>query len=381
MKNKNWIYPLINILLYAVGFPVLFIICLVKSIEWNSYGMYGASSFAPLIAVIILWALTAGIQALVYFRNKKKGKTGFSLAVKLIAVPIALIVGLFGIIDIAMPPLLDDATSGTILYEDVVNDWGDMHNKLSARVEEFKRKNNLDKSVKFSDKEFQDIFAPMFKSMDEAYNAFDPLAIEIALDQPDLIEAILNGNMPIQLAATLILSTASGNNNNHNIDNLTDLLLLNLSGIMEVVNDITANGLKTDSESINGYLNSVLVTKQTEYKDGYIKWNIFNILGSNILLADIDPNAQIDVYDEYGYSVVGTAGAALGYQDMSWLNGLPMMFFIPLMSVRDILYIFTIILGLTALMQYFVADGYAKKNQKEFSMYMLERKNKEVTAS
>lgn len=377
MSDKKWLYPLINILLYAIGFPVLFIIALVKSIEWNSYGMYGASAFAPLIAVIILAAIVLGVQALVYNLCIKKGKTGRTLLVKMAIIPLAVIVGIFGILDVAMPPLLKDATSNTILYQDVVYDYQGMHEKLYERVELFKEKNGMDKSVKFTDKEFHDVFDPLFKSMDQAYHAFDPLAIEIALDKPDMLAAISSGDFPIELAATLLLTTSFEENaNNHNLT-LKEIIDMNLDTIIKTVGSVLGDAMSgdldlSDTAQLNKIVNSILVYKEF---DG-IRWNIFNILGSNMLFADIDPNAEIVkvIYDEYGYED-GTEymGAALGYQDMSWLNGIPMMFFIPLMSVREIFYIFAAILVLCVVVQYFVADAYAKKFNCPFSFIMLKR--------
>jgi len=370
MSDKKWIYPAVNILLYAVGFPVLFVIALVKSLEWNSYGMYGASSFAPLIAVIILAVLVLGIQALVVFLSKKKGKVGTSLKVKMMAIPVAVIVGLFGIIDIAMPSLLKDATSNTILYEDVVNDYQGMHEKLVDRVESFKKKNNLADSVTYESKEFQDIFKPLFASQDKAYKAFDPLAIEMALAEPDLVGAILNGNFPIQVAVTLMLKTTNvPNENNHNAT-FDEIIAYNLSNIMAAVKELTAGG-ELDSAKLNEVVNKVLVYKEF---DG-IRWNIFQILGSNMIAPEIDPNGNIVqyTYDANG-KVTGEkqVGACLGYQDMSWLNGIPQMFFIPLMSVREIFYIFAALIALTSVVQIMVADAYKQKfNNANFTLFCL----------
>ena len=142
--NKKILYPAINIFLSCALFLILFIIALVKSVEWNSYGMYGVSSFAPLFAVIIIAALVIGIQTAVFMSCKKKGKVGESLALKMMIIPIAVIVGIFGILDIAMPPILKNSTSNTILYEDVVNDWEGQHKALYDRVELFKEKNGMD---------------------------------------------------------------------------------------------------------------------------------------------------------------------------------------------------------------------------------------------
>jgi len=373
MTEKKWLYPLINIALYAVGFPILFIISLVKSIEWNKCGMYGASSFTPLIAVIILAAIVLGVQALVYNLCIKKGKNGKSLMLKMACIPLAVIVGLFGILDIAMPPLLEDATSNTILYEDVVYDYQGVHEKLAERVELFKEKNNLDASVKYTDDEFQNIFKPLFASMDKAYNSFDPLAIEIALDKPDMMAAIESGDFPIELAATLLLKTSTKlNEYDHNLS-VDEILSKNLPDILSVVMSALNDGLDlSDTAKLNEIVNSVLVYK--EY-DG-IRWNIFNILGSNMLFADIDPNAEIVRYnyDDFGdVESTETVGAALGYQDMAWLNGIPLMFFIPLMSMRTVFYVFAALLTLFAIVQYMVAEARAKKFNAPFSWLALTR--------
>lgn len=367
MKDKKWIYPLINILLYAVGFPILFIISLVKSLEWNSYGMYGASAFAPLIAVVVIAVIVLGVQALVYNLCKKKGKVGKSLMLKMACIPLAVIVGIFGLLDIAMPSLLQDATSNTILYEDVVYDYQGMHDKIYERVEAFKQKNGLDESVNFQDDEFQNIFKPLFASMDEAYNAYDPLAIEIALDKPDMLSAVMSGDFPIELVATLLLKTSSEPNSyDHNLE-LNEIISYNLTTIIKAVGGALDGGFDlSDTAKLNDIINTVLVYK--EY-DG-IRWNIFNILGSNMLFPEIDPNAQIVryTYDEFGDVESETVvGAALGYQDMAWLNGIPLMFFIPLMSMRLIMYAFAGILVLTAIVQYAVAGEYFKKSELPFS--------------
>lgn len=372
MTDKKWLYLGINILLYAIGFPILFIVSLLKSIEWNSYGMYGASAFAPLIAVIVIALIVLGVQALVYNLCVKKGKTGKSLMLKLACIPLAVIVGIMGLLDIAMPPLLQSATSNTILYEDVVFYAQGTHEKLYERVELFKQKNGLDASVKYQDKEFQDIFKSMYKSMDDAYHAFDPLAIEIALDQPDMLGAIMRGDFPIELAATLLLKTSNTpNENDHNLT-VMEILNKNLTTLMGAVGSAMEGGLDlSDTAKLNELINSVLVYKEF---DG-IRWNIFNILGSNMLFADVDPNAEIVkyTYDEYGdVEDEVVLGACLGYQDMAWLDGIPLMFFIPLMSMREIFYIFAALLVLCAIVQYMVAEAYSQKFQKPFSFILFE---------
>lgn len=369
--NKKILYPAINIFLSCALFLVLFIIALVKSIDWNSYGMYGVSSFAPLFAVIIIAALVIGIQTAVFMSCKKKGKVGESLALKMMIVPIAVIVGIFGIMDIAMPPILKNSTSNTILYEDVVNDWEGQHKAIYDRVELFKEKNGLDKSVKYTDEEFQKVFRPLFESMDKAYKGFNPLAIEMALDSEDMIGAILNGNFPIEVAATLLLKTSDIENGFNQNLTIKEILEMNISKVISALLPLVVGGFEDiDNAKINEIINDILYS-QTQPTDGaepaYIEWNIFNILGSNMLFPEIDPNAHI--VDIYGNDM----GACLGYQDMAWLDGIPLMFFIPLMSVRNIFYLFAALLGIAAAAQIFVARDYSKKYGTEFSFFMLKK--------
>ncbi len=369
--NKKILYPAINIFLSCALFLILFIIALVKSVEWNSYGMYGVSSFAPLFAVIIIAALVIGIQTAVFMSCKKKGKVGESLAIKMMIVPIAVIVGIFGIMDIAMPPLLKDATSNTILYEDVVNDWEGQHQALYDRVELFKEKNGMDESVKYTDEEFQKVFRPLFESMDKAYKGFNPLAIEMALDSDDMIGAILNGNFPIEVAATLLLKTSDIENGFNQNLTLEEILEMNISKVISALLPLINGGFENiDNAKINEIINEILYS-QIQPTDGadpaYIGWNIFNILGSNMLFPEIDPNAHI--VDIYGNDM----GACLGYQDMAWLDGIPLMFFMPLMSVRNILYLFAALLGIAAAAQIFVARDYSKTYGTEFSFFMLKK--------
>ncbi|MEG1609305.1 MAG: hypothetical protein RR348_05500, partial [Clostridia bacterium] len=368
-------------------------VTLAESIKWNSYGMYGVSSFAPFLIVLFLMIVCGLIQfAIMHMAKKKGGKSAKGLMVKMVAVPVVAIVGLFGILDIALPPILDKATSSTILYEDVVQDANGQHEKLMACVESFKKKNNLDASVKYTDNEFQNIFKPLFKSMDQAYKAFDPLAIAMALDQPDLLGAITSGKVPINILITLLLETnfdpiGNPNGNNHNIpmdeDFLMTILNLNLDKILDAIAPLLAGEADlTDPAALNEIINKILVTKNISDGNGnFIKWNIFNILGSNMLAPSIDPNAKIVSYHQSASGkdvVTAEMGACLGYQDMAWLDGIPMMFFLPLMAVRNIIYLFAAIIALTMIMQFVLADMYQKKFGEPLTFFKKKDKDKDA---
>ncbi len=141
------------------------------------------------------------------------------------------------------------------------------------------------------------------------------------------------------LANMLLLKTSAiknGNDHNLSIDKIIDM---NLNSVIMALLPLVSGDGPIDNAKINDVINSVLVYKEF---DG-IRWNIFNILGNNMLFPDIDPNAEI-VQTVNGQKTV--IGASLGYQDMAWLDGIPMMFFIPLMSMRVVLYVFAALLAL-----------------------------------
>lgn len=384
------LYPVASIFLTVAVFLVLFIVTLVNSVQWNAEGMYGASSFAPFIATIVFGVLIFGIQALVIASCKKKGKADrSSLGVKLMIIPIAIIVGIFGILDIAMPPILDDATSGTIKYEDVIDDWQGTHDAIKSKVELFKEKNKdlLGENwqdVKYTDQEFQDLFRPLFESMDQAYKAFNPLAIEMALDSDDMLGAVTSGNLPLGVLVTLLLPTSDDitvPNNGITIEEALDLNWDELSSaIMNRIKDLVGviNGGEFDVAIINDILNDVLLTYTFNYnyngKNYTFSWNVFNILGENMLFPDIDPNEDMKNLADLQDGKAQVFASALGYQDMAWLDGIPMMFFIPLMSVRNIFYVFAALLGLASVSACFIAQAYSKKYNTQFSYFMLKTK-------
>ena len=166
------------------------------------------------------------------------------------------------------------------------------------------------------------------------------------------------------LANMLLLKTSAiknGNDHNLSIDKIIDM---NLNSVIIALLPLVSGDGPIDNAKINDVINSVLVYKEF---DG-IRWNIFNILGNNMLFPDIDPNAEI-VQTVNGQKTV--IGASLGYQDMAWLDGIPMMFFIPLMSMRVVLYVFAALLALFAAIQYYAAERYSKKFSKTFSYIML----------
>ena len=382
MKNKA-IYKFLYIAIYCIGFPVLAIVTLALSIVWNGYGMYGASSFAPFLFVLAAWLLTALIVGIARCIAKKRGKASKGKIKYANAIaPLVLIFGMFVIFEAALPPVLNDATSGTILYEDILEDADGMHEKLAAKVDEFKKKNNLGEDVKYSDSEFQDIFTAIFPSMDQAYKSFDPVAISVALEFPDLLTAILQGDMPLNLVATLILQTVQNDpvKYNHYLT-IPQIIALNQDKIVQALNTLIANIDKINDGAVLGEVVDIVLLEKTY---GGISWNIFQILGQNIVNPAEDPNAHIVKVDTKGNETV--LGACLGYQDMAWLNGIPQMFFIPLYSAKNLIFGFTLAIAVLALLQQIVEKMYFAKFNEELSLIddikalKVKKRNKSVVA-
>lgn len=124
MKTKKIMYIITNVILHLLGFPTLMIVALVKSLHWNSFGMYGVSSFTPLFVVLGLWVFVSLVQLSIYFIGKKHNKSyDAKMMVKLMIVPVLSIILLFGALDIAIPKPLAEGTQNTIFYEDVVFDY------------------------------------------------------------------------------------------------------------------------------------------------------------------------------------------------------------------------------------------------------------------
>lgn len=377
--------------MYLLGFPILAIITLVDSIKWDGYGMYGAGAFASFIAVVVIGVVCAAIHFGIYMYEKKKGKkAGFKLRAMII--PIVMIFGVFLILEAAMPSVLADATSNTILYEDVVEDSEGMHQKLVSRVNAYKEKNGIKKDVKFQDAKVQKQFDEIFASMDKAYKTFNDVAISLAL-RYDMLEGISNGKIPLPVLATLIVKTCDiefdeeGNVINANKFNqnatIEEIIELNKEEIAKALNVLLVNMDNiSDPKVLNDVINEVLFVVDTA--DG-IKWNIFQILGENVLVPDLDPNAEIikvvqeQKLDETGAPMVDSEGnpvledkevvlgSCLGYQDMAWLNGLDQMFFIPLLAMRNVFIAFAFVIALLGMLQQVIKMFYEKKYG-EFSL-------------
>lgn len=193
-------------LLYIIGFPALIGVVIWKSLPViESGGSYGIFPYVGIILVCVL-ALVWFIPTLIMACTKRSSvyKQTF------VSIIIALLVTgfLWGVIDVAAPDLLADATSKTIFYEDLTNDYETrlkVNEELLDKYIELNVANgNLKKKTKaeyleegYKNEEVKDLLSKHFKSIDkDGYKTFEGPWIGYAngnnLSIPTLIHLIVD---------------------------------------------------------------------------------------------------------------------------------------------------------------------------------------------
>lgn len=126
----------LKIILHLAGFPLLIALIVVFTLPVIQAGItYGVMVFVGLIVTVVM----ALIYYLVFFLMAKRGKkTIYQQTIVSIIVAVACLGGLWLAIDAFLPDVLADATSKTIFYEDLADDY-----KARAEV----NKNLLDEFI------------------------------------------------------------------------------------------------------------------------------------------------------------------------------------------------------------------------------------------
>ena len=143
-KNAHTaLYKTALLVLNLVGFPVLLILCILTCKEYSESGIYKITVYAPALVAGLMWGLTALIQFIIFRNDKKKHRSFKHTMLACTAVPICCLSGLWLLLDIALPSLLQGATSNTILYEDIVVDAKGKHEHILSIAQNFMYKNNM----------------------------------------------------------------------------------------------------------------------------------------------------------------------------------------------------------------------------------------------
>ena len=131
MKTKKLLLTIGKVLLHIAGFPLLAAIVLILNKDVIADGaMYGISVFVSLIVV----ALMAFVFYLAYFLVRtKKGRSIRNQTVIVAIVVVCCLSGFWMLLDAVAPDPLETATSSTIRWEDLSDNWearGEVNHQL-----------------------------------------------------------------------------------------------------------------------------------------------------------------------------------------------------------------------------------------------------------
>ena len=201
----------LKVILYLLGFPLMIGAVVYVSLPileaGKTYGIwiYGGIGVTALIGLIYL------AVGLITWNASRKAKTlaGIRKATAaLVICAVLLTTGIWFAIDMALPPILDDATSGTILYEDVRDDYiakSEVHGLLLTKFIEMNVANgNLTQlsleqylAEGYGNEEVKNLIHDNFQSIDQdGYATFKGPWVDLASDDrmtiPTIVHLVIN---------------------------------------------------------------------------------------------------------------------------------------------------------------------------------------------
>ena len=193
-------------MLHLAGFPLLIALVVLESLHIIESGLsYGVMVFVGVIVTVvmaIIYYLVFGIMA------KRKKKSIYRQTIVSILVAFICLGGLWIAADVFLPDFLDDATSGTIFYEDLADDFNSRADVNKELLEEYinrnvdngnlktlSRQQYLDEGAR--NQEVMDLLKKHFESIDmDGYATFVGPWIDMADDErltiPTLIHLIIH---------------------------------------------------------------------------------------------------------------------------------------------------------------------------------------------
>jgi hypothetical protein len=196
----------LKILLYIVGFPLLLGLVGYQSFKVIENGI----TYLPFSLVGVTLAIVIGLAYMTTaIVTGKKAKSGDISQIRkgtaaMMLVGFCLTAGLWFIIDKVVPPVLDDATSGTILFKDLQEDYkndADFHREMLDKFITLNYENgnlSAEKSLEdylsegYYNADVKHLIAVNSKSIDEGYNTFVGPWLDMANDKRMTIPAIVH---------------------------------------------------------------------------------------------------------------------------------------------------------------------------------------------
>ena len=371
----------LQVLLYLVGFPLLLGLVVWKSIPIIKAG----SSYGIMVYVgIILTVVFAIIYFLATFIMAKRGKkTIYRQTFVSIIIAVICLGGLWAGMDIGVPDLLADATSNTILYEDLADDYAARAQVNKDLLDEYIARNvangNLITNEDFGVEEYQkqgiknekvkSLLEKHFKSIDAGgYATFVGPWLDLA-----------NGDrMTIPALVHLIINKREINEFEYPIDEETDPVqwsILDMLGEpMEF--DLGPDGMAVIPEDYIDLISSNLVSGIIPIMLTYV---------NNFIADETVVNSPIYISLENGCVIILTPAnesrGALDYQSMAWLNSNGLIFMlVSVFALRKFFLIFAGVLVVTTYAIGLLREG-NQKGKKELKQYQKQINFDTISAS
>lgn len=338
----------LQIILHILGFPLLIALVIIFSLNMFKLGIsYGVMAFVGLIITVVM----AIIYYLVFFLMKKSGKKSiYKQTIVSIIVAAVCLGGLWIFIDVALPDFLADATSNTIYYEDLADDYNARAEVNKALLDDFIKLNfengNLSKKKLsvyleegYRNEEVQKLIETNFQSIDkDGYATFVGPWIDFANNDrmtiPTLVHLLFNKRDLEEMPFLIVVGEEMQ-------DDPVTWTVLDMAGD-EMVFDLGEDGMGVLDSVMAGAIDFmfrgaidkilVAVTNGLSSED-VVGAPIYLKLENGSVLKIIPSNSQRGVLD---------------YMKMAWLDSNSMIIMITaLFSIRKLFLIFAGVLIIT----------------------------------
>jgi hypothetical protein len=418
-KTKKIIYIILDVFLYIIGFPALVFLGYWGSREFIAAGIYGFLAYIPIILPGVAM-LACGITEIVlrasskrtFAEGRKHRSNVKKQTLKLAIAVIACLCGLMIVFDIALPSVLDDATDGTIPYEEIVANYSEQNKVQRQLVDTFIELNVengylsqktyalIDKSVAdgtldaMTAAEYKDAFDTLsYEYRGGTYTNSVPKALQsawgsmtfapIADKKDDIIDAYKAEALNNTELSTLIKNVFRSIDGAYSAFNplLIELAQIDMKYVMgstHLINDVlicyvadsqirTIIDPKT-GEALKGVASgdldifdpdSFTAVKLDPDDEFLFKWTILDMLGE--VPEGLDGLVLIVFgIDAENPETNNARRGSLDYMSMAWLNSVSLLGIISIFSVRTWFYLFAGAIALLTLLRGAVREGYKR---------------------
>lgn len=389
--NKKALFIALDVILYAIGFPIMFVIAILSSLPFIQKGIYGFTAVVPIILVALVFVATLVTELVLRLTTKKslaKGADRNKLlkkqGIKLVIAVFCCLTAFMLILDIVFPSVLKEATQGTILYEDIVYDSASQNDVQRGLVDKFIELNVengylKNKTFKEMDSYFgsnADSMKALFEELSheyrgEGYNqnggmfipvrntspysAWDDSAFEaFAAEKKQAIidaykaEALNNG----EVAGLITKVFKSIDGAYASFDPLViELALKDMKYLMSSslfpsgVTQMFASDSKGNAVSPENIYSNSKINLNDEF---LYKWCILDMIGE---IPEGFEDLSTLLFELDGVNTSNAKRGSLDYMSMAWLNSVSLLGIISIFTVRTWFYIFSGIIMVATLVR------------------------------